>query len=104
MGLSPKGFCATQQSKQPWPPVGKTNNLGDVVKVTRDATRVTVASSKPMSKGYIKYLTKAYMKKVNLRDWLRVVATDKQTYLLKYYNVNDDEVDEDDDDEDEEED
>ena len=48
---------------------------------------------------YLKYLTKKYMKKNNLRDWLRVVSpsTSKDTYELRYFNINNDEEDEDDD-------
>jgi len=36
---------------------------------------------------YLKYLTKKYLKKNNLRDWLRVVATGKDTYELRYFQV-----------------
>lgn len=88
---------------------GKTNNLGETVKVVRDDTHVTVTSATPMSKGYVKYLTKRFLKKSQLRDWLRVVASDKASYKLKYFNVNndddgDDDEDEDGDDDDEDED
>jgi len=38
--------------------------LGDNVKVTRDKTKITVTSEIPMSKRYLKYLTKKYLKKV----------------------------------------
>lgn len=46
---------------------------------------------------YLKYLTKKYLKKNNLRDWLRVVASDKETYELRYFQISQDdesEVDE----------
>lgn len=36
---------------------------------------------------YLKYLTKRYLKKNNLRDWLRVVANGKASYELRYFNV-----------------
>jgi hypothetical protein len=36
---------------------------------------------------YLKYLTKKYLKKNNLRDWLRVVASGKDTYELRYFQV-----------------
>lgn len=42
--------------------------LGENVKVTRDKTKLTVTSEIPMSKRYLKYLTKKYLKKV--RGWL----------------------------------
>ena len=49
---------------------GKTGVLGDVVKVARtDKSKITVTSEAHMSKRYIKYLTKKYLKKHNVRDW-----------------------------------
>ena len=42
----------------------------------------------------MKYLTKKYLKKNSLRDWLRVVASDKHVYELRYFQINDDEGDE----------
>ena len=47
---------------------------------------------------YLKYLTKKYLKKNNLRDWLRVVASDKDTYDLRYFQINQEEEDEEDED------
>ncbi len=41
--------------------------LGDNVTVTRDKTKITVTSEIQMSKRYLKYLTKKYLKKV--RSW-----------------------------------
>lgn len=42
-----------------------------------------------MSKRYLKYLTKKYLKKHNVRDWLRVIAhnKDRNTYELRYFNI-----------------
>lgn len=37
---------------------------------------------------YIKYLTKKFLKKNQMRDWLRVVANKKDSFTLRYYNVN----------------
>ena len=42
---------------------------------------------------YLKYLTKKYLKKNNLRDWLRVVASTKDTYELRYFQINNEEDD-----------
>jgi len=50
------------------------------------------------SKKVLKYLAKKYMKKNNLRDWLRVVKPNdhKDVYELRYFNINnDDEAEED---------
>merc|ERR1712195_430294 len=52
---------------------GKTGNLGDMVTVSRDKAKVTVASDIPFSKRYLKYLSKKYLKKQQLRDWLHVI-------------------------------
>ena len=48
-------------------------------------------SEKQFSKRYLKYLIKKYLKKNNLRDWLRVVASDKETYELRYFQISQDE-------------
>lgn len=39
--------------------------------------------------------TKKYLKKQQLRDWLRVVSTSKNVYELRFYNVASEEADED---------
>ena len=40
--------------------------------------------------------TKKFLKKQQLRDWLRVVSTGKGVYELRFFNVVNDEGDEDD--------
>ena len=37
---------------------------------------------------YLKYLTKKFLKKNNLRDYIRVVATSKANYELRYFQIN----------------
>lgn len=41
--------------------------------------------------------TKKYLKKQQLRDWIRVVSTSVGNYELRFYNVVNDEADEDED-------
>lgn len=41
--------------------------------------------------------TKKFLKKQQLRDWLRVVSTQKGVYELRFFNVVNDEADEDED-------
>ncbi|KAG1672231.1 hypothetical protein FOA52_002932 [Chlamydomonas sp. UWO 241] len=67
----------------------KAGALGDAIKVSRDKTKVTISSDIPMSKRYLKYLTKKYLKKHNVRDWLRVIASnkDRSIYELRYFNI-----------------
>ena len=87
----------------------KTGQLGTSVTVSREKSKVTVTSEVAMSKRYLKYLTKKcegavrggggssltrraqtrYLKKHNVRDWLRVVASnkDRHVYELRYFNI-----------------
>ena len=75
---------------------GKTGNLGDVVTVSREKANVTVAADTQFSKRYLKYLTKKFLKKHNVRDWLRVIASnkDRSVYELRYFNIADQEDEE----------
>lgn len=71
---------------------GKKGQLGQTgcpVKLTRDNFKIHVEATQAFSKRYLKYLTKKFLKKQNLRDWMRVVAVDKNTYDLRYYNISD---------------
>ena len=70
---------------------GKAGNLGDVVTIQREGAKLIVTAQLPFSKRYLKYLTKKYLKKQSLRDYLRVVATKNDVYELKYFSINQDE-------------
>ncbi|GAA5835567.1 hypothetical protein JCM9279_004583 [Rhodotorula babjevae] len=68
---------------------GKTGQLGDDVKLQREGSgKLSVTSTVPFSKRYLKYLTKKFLKKNQMREWLRVVSTDKSTYTLRFYNLS----------------
>merc|ERR1712216_903460 len=73
---------------------GKAGVLGDVVTITKEKSKIVVATEIEMSKRYLKYLTKKYLKKHNVRDWLRVVASnkDRSVYELGYFNIADNDV------------
>ena len=75
---------------------GKTGNFGKDVTLGREKNKVVLTSAIPFSKRYLKYLTKKYLKKNNLRDWLRVVAASKDSYELRYFQINNDEEEEED--------
>merc|ERR1711977_2529 len=77
---------------------GKAGVLGDAVTIAKDKSKITVTTEVEMSKRYLKYLTKKYLKKHNVRDWLRVVASnkDRSVYELRYFNIADNEVEDDD--------
>ncbi|BBG97411.1 Ribosomal L22e protein family [Prunus dulcis] len=67
---------------------GKAGALGDAVSVTGRRARSL----------YLKYLTKKYLKKHNVRDWLRVIASnkDRNVYELRYFNIAENEGEEED--------
>ncbi|GAA5890252.1 hypothetical protein JCM6882_008769 [Rhodosporidiobolus microsporus] len=68
---------------------GKTGQLGEDVKIQREGSgKLSVTSTIPFSKRYLKYLTKKFLKKNLMREWLRVVSTGKDTYTLKFYNLS----------------
>ncbi|KAJ5988834.1 60S ribosomal protein L22 [Penicillium waksmanii] len=75
---------------------GRVGNLGDQVVISQAGDgKVEVVAHIPFSGRYLKYLTKKYLKKQQLRDWLRVVSTSKGVYELRFYNVVNDEAEED---------
>lgn len=69
---------------------GKTGNMGSNVTVSKDKNNVVVEAKVAFSKRYLKYLTKKYLKKQQMREYLRVVATNKNTYELRYLQVDND--------------
>ena len=75
---------------------GKKGNLGKQVSVTEDTgpngtSRVKITAEAPFSKRYIKYLTRKYLKKIEIKDYVHISAsnTSRVTYDLKYYKVPD---------------
>lgn len=69
---------------------GKTGVMANNnVVITRDRTKLTIASPAELgfSKRQLKYLSKRYLKKQQLKDYLRVVAASKSTYEMKYYKI-----------------
>jgi len=67
---------------------GKTSNFGGALSIERgEKNKVIVNASCPFSKRYLKYLTKKYLKKNLLRDTLRVIATNRDSYELRYFQI-----------------
>jgi len=64
------------------------------VAVTSEKPCVYVTAEPPFSKRYLKYLTKKYLKKNHIRDYLHVIAKDKSTYQIRYFNIQSEDVDE----------
>jgi len=63
------------------------------VSIDTDQYTVRVSTNVKFSKRYIKYLTKKYLKKHKLRDYVRVIATNKTDYELRYFSIQDDQED-----------
>ena len=61
--------------------------LGDKIRVVNDDRKIAVDTTMAFSKRYLKYLTKKYLKKHSLREFLYVVASDKKNYQIKYFNI-----------------
>lgn len=61
----------------------KCGNLGDLVRLASSKTHVTISSDLPISKKYLKYLTKKFLKKYGARDWVRVIAGNKDSYKVR---------------------
>lgn len=106
---------------------GKPGNLGNEVTLARSLNLLSVTTTIPFSKRfltvylvfityllrfslshlfldvstcrYLKYLTKKFLKKNQLRDYIRVVASSKTNYELRYLHIagaEDEESDDDD--------
>ena len=76
---------------------GRVGNLGDNIKISQTSDgKIEIVAHNDLSGRYLKYLTKKFLKKMQLRDWLRVVSTSKGVYELKFFNVVNDEAEEDD--------
>lgn len=67
---------------------GKTGVLGEQVNITKDGSVLTISSKTHYSKRYFKYLTKKFLKKQLLRDYIRVISRTKNGYFLRYFNFN----------------
>ena len=71
---------------------GKAGNLGSEVKVDREGSKITITSA-VHPKRYVKYLAKKYLKKNQLRDYIRVIAVNKKEakggYELRYFKLDD---------------
>lgn len=71
---------------------GKAGNLGSAITLSKDSSSIILTATIPFSKRYLKYLTKKYLKKQDLKEYLRVVATSKNQYEMRYFNIQSDEA------------
>jgi len=85
-------------------PQGKKGVFGDKLKIVREKSQVIVIPNKILvSKVYMKFIVRKYLRLQQLTDWVRVVASTRDTLQMRYYNIQEagDEGDDDEDDEDE---
>ena len=67
---------------------GKKNNLGDRIAINKEGYNAVVTVKGKFPKRYLKYLSKKYLKKQGIRDYIRVLASGKTSYQLRYFKVN----------------
>lgn len=79
---------------------GETQKLGKHVKIFKGKQNLRIHSDVKVTKKYIKYLTKKYLKKQMLGEWVRIVTTKKDEtvkggvgYKLQYFPIANDEAD-----------
>jgi len=71
---------------------GRTGNIGESVTITREGSSIVVTNKVAFSKRYLKYLTKKFLKKQALRDYIRVIARNPKSYYLRYFNFHEEEA------------
>jgi large subunit ribosomal protein L22e len=72
---------------------GKIPTKDSPVVFTKDADKlIKVTAPLPFAKRYIKYLTKKFLKKHEIRDYLHVVANTKNSYQVKYFKIENEEA------------
>ena len=73
---------------------GKAGNTKGIEVKVQDKIVSVTTSTASLCKRYIKYLIKKFLKKNNLREWLRVVSDKKEGFELKFFNMQNDEEEE----------
>lgn len=63
---------------------GVKGNLTEQVTVTLEGGKILFVSNVRIAKRYIKYLTKKYLKKQGIIDYLKIISFNKGTYKINY--------------------
>ena len=67
---------------------GKAGNIAKTIRLSHTKNHLTITTKlKTFKKRYIKYLAKKFLKKNQLRDYLRVISTKRDNYELRYFNM-----------------
>ncbi|KAH9578130.1 Ribosomal protein L22e [Trypanosoma melophagium] len=70
---------------------GRKGKLAEKVRISMRDNVLAITTTMAYCKKYFKYLTKKFLKKKDLRDWIRILAKGKDMYQLKYFNIQDQE-------------
>ncbi|ORC90379.1 60S ribosomal protein L22 [Trypanosoma theileri] len=70
---------------------GRKGKLTEKVRISMRDNTLAITTTMAYRKKYFKYLTKKFLKKKDLRDWIRILAKGKDMYQLKYFNIQDQE-------------
>ena len=74
-------YCTDFEKQEKIKVGGKVGNFGNDLTLERGKPQINLTSNVPLSKRYLGYLTKKYLKKSNLRDRVRVVASTKFFFI-----------------------
>ncbi len=68
---------------------GKKGQLGTAVTVSGNDGAINVTAEAPFSKRYLKYLSKKYLRRIQVRDFLHVIAVNgnRAAYELRYFKI-----------------
>ncbi|KAF7697532.1 60S ribosomal protein L22 [Cucumispora dikerogammari] len=66
---------------------GKTGNLGGKIELKINGNNLQLISTFKFRKSYLKYLSKKFLFKKNLTDWVHLVSDYKTGYDFTYYKV-----------------
>jgi large subunit ribosomal protein L22e len=76
---------------------GRVGNLGDIVQISQQGDgKIEVVAHTQFSGRYLKYLTKKFLKKQRLLEWILVASASKGVYELRFFKDINDEVEDDD--------
>lgn len=73
---------------------GHKGELKDDVTIAANGKNIQFTSTRRFPKRYIKYLTKKYLKKYQILEYLRILATDKKTYTIKLLSKGNEDAEE----------
>merc|ERR1712110_1299400 len=68
--------------------VNGKKGASEYVTIEPSNKKVIVSTKVQFGKRYLKYLTKKYLKQQDINQYLRVIASDKLGYKVKFVNIN----------------